>query len=65
MASDLSHQFSIKSLLTKNEEEFNSLQNPLNNPLQNNNITLFQNQQSFQLVTPTLAELQIFFGLNG
>uniref|UniRef100_A0A1I8BBX3 Homeobox domain-containing protein n=1 Tax=Meloidogyne hapla TaxID=6305 RepID=A0A1I8BBX3_MELHA len=59
-------KFSIKSLLTKNEENF-SFQNSFNNsfivdPLQPQSLT--NSTQTNQIVTPTLAELQIFFGLN-
>jgi hypothetical protein len=53
-------QFSIESILNKNQKEFNPSQNLINN---NNFLNLFKNQNNL-INTPTLAELQIFFGLN-
>uniref|UniRef100_A0A915PB16 Homeobox domain-containing protein n=1 Tax=Meloidogyne floridensis TaxID=298350 RepID=A0A915PB16_9BILA len=57
-------KFSIKSILTKNEENcFSPFQNSfILDPLQPQQPSL--TSQTTQIVTPTLAELQIFFGLN-
>jgi len=65
MSFEIPPKFSIKSILTKNEENcFPSFQNSfILDPLQSHQTSL--TSQRTQIVTPTLAELQIFFGLNG
>uniref|UniRef100_A0A914MDA3 Homeobox domain-containing protein n=1 Tax=Meloidogyne incognita TaxID=6306 RepID=A0A914MDA3_MELIC len=64
MSFEIPPKFSIKSILTKNEENcFPSFQNSfILDPLQGQQPSL--TNQTTQIVTPTLAELQIFFGLN-
>nr|CAD2191714.1 unnamed protein product [Meloidogyne enterolobii] len=64
MSFEIPPKFSIKSILTKNKENcFSSLQNSfILDPLQPQQPSL--PNQTTQIVTPTLAELQIFFGLN-